>query len=117
MDNVVKVVKLLSRRPQSWEECVTFSRIKFEKSYNHKVEIGSPHTRAYTHAHTHTRAHACTHTHARTHTRTHFETVVYLPQARNLLTAFPKDHKLKNGCTCVQCEGVVRWDVRVCGGV
>jgi ubiquitin-activating enzyme E1-like protein 2 len=53
MDNVVKVVKLLSRRPQSWEECVTFSRIKFEKSYNHK--------------------------------------------ARNLLTAFPKDHKLKNG--------------------
>ena len=31
------MIKLLSRRPRNWSQCVELARLKFEKYFNHKV--------------------------------------------------------------------------------
>lgn len=33
-----QVIKLLSRRPSQWEQCVTIGRLKFEKYFKRKVK-------------------------------------------------------------------------------
>ena len=37
LDGVVKVAKMLQSRPHSWTDCVSLSRVKFEKYFNHRV--------------------------------------------------------------------------------
>lgn len=37
MEGAFQVVKLLSRRPSHWEQCVIIARLKFEKYFKRKV--------------------------------------------------------------------------------
>ncbi|XP_065909784.1 ubiquitin-like modifier-activating enzyme 6 [Dysidea avara] len=37
LDGVVKVAKMLQSRPHSWTDCVSLSRVKFEKYFNHRA--------------------------------------------------------------------------------
>ena len=36
-DGMVKVTKMLDRRPPDWASCMALARVKFEKYFNHKV--------------------------------------------------------------------------------
>lgn len=42
LEGSFQVIKLLSKRPSRWEECVTFARLKFEKYFKRKVMSGIP---------------------------------------------------------------------------
>ncbi len=37
LDGSFQVIKLLSRRPSCWEQCVAIARLKFEKYFKRKV--------------------------------------------------------------------------------
>lgn len=37
LEGCFQVIKLLSRRPRSWSQCVELARLKFEKYFNHKA--------------------------------------------------------------------------------
>ncbi|ERE90403.1 ubiquitin-like modifier-activating enzyme 1-like protein [Cricetulus griseus] len=37
LDGCFQVIKLLSRRPRNWSQCVELARLKFEKYFNHKA--------------------------------------------------------------------------------
>ena len=69
-DGSIKVIKLFINRPHDWKDCVTTARVKFEKYFKHKASI----------------------------------LYEYVPplhiilQALNLLTAFPLDTKMPDGC-------------------
>lgn len=37
LDGSFQVIKLLSRRPSQWEQCIALARVKFEKYFKRKV--------------------------------------------------------------------------------
>lgn len=39
MDGAFQVVKLLSRRPMCWEQCLILARLKFDKYFKRKVKF------------------------------------------------------------------------------
>lgn len=41
LEGCFQAIKLLSRRPRNWSQCVELARLKFEKYFNHKVGIHS----------------------------------------------------------------------------
>uniref|UniRef100_A0A8C4MHN5 E1 ubiquitin-activating enzyme n=1 Tax=Equus asinus asinus TaxID=83772 RepID=A0A8C4MHN5_EQUAS len=39
LEGCFQVIKLLSRRPRNWSQCIELARLKFEKYFNHKVSL------------------------------------------------------------------------------
>lgn len=37
LEGSFQVIKLLSKRPNKWEQCITIGRLKFEKYFKRKV--------------------------------------------------------------------------------
>ena len=78
---MVKVVKLLGARPPDWAYCLQLGRVKFEKYFNHRVR-GLYMLEILTHD----------------IDFLYYYCICTAPQALKLLSAFPLDTKMKDGC-------------------